>query len=88
MCAKPWLFFGQDENPEELLIFVKDGQGDFSQFEYSPQLLSHPRCFDVSPDLSRVWGCALGLQRSDLADFRPAFEHAALQKAKMLLAKG
>ena len=50
------VFLGQAENPVGRLIFVKDGQREFSQFAYSPQWLSNPRCFDVSPDLSRVLG--------------------------------
>jgi serine/threonine-protein kinase HipA len=53
------VFLGQAENPVGRLIFVKDGQREFSQFAYSPQWLSHPRCFDVSPDLSRVLGYQL-----------------------------
>lgn len=53
------VFLGQAENPLGRLIFVKDGQREFSQFAYSPAWLSHPRCFDVSPDLSRVMGYQL-----------------------------
>ena len=50
---------GQSENPVGQLIFVKDGQREFSQFAYHPAWLSHARCFDVSPDLSRVLGYQL-----------------------------
>ena len=53
------IFLGQAENPVGRLIFVKDGPREFSQFAYSPQWLSHPRCFDVSPDLSLVLGYQL-----------------------------
>ncbi len=53
------VFLGQSENPVGQLIFVKDGQREFSQFAYHPGWLSHARCFDVSPDLSRVTGYQL-----------------------------
>ena len=53
------VFLGQAENPLGRLIFVKDGQREFSQFAYSDAWLTHPRSFDVSPDLSRVMGYQL-----------------------------
>ncbi len=53
------VFLGQAENPVGRLIFVKDGQREFSQFAYSDAWLTHPRSFDVSPDLSRVIGYQL-----------------------------
>ncbi len=53
------VFLGQAESPLGRLIFVKDGQREFSQFAYSPAWLTHPRCFDVSPDLSRTMGYQL-----------------------------
>ena len=53
------VFLGQSENPVGQLIFVKDGQREFSQFAYHPAWLSHARCFDVSPDLGRVMGYQL-----------------------------
>lgn len=53
------VFLGQAENPVGRLIFVKDGQREFSQFAYSDAWLTHPRSFDVSPDLSRVMGYQL-----------------------------
>ena len=53
------VFLGQAENPLGRLIFVKDGPREFSQFAYSDAWLTHPRSFDVSPDLSRVMGYQL-----------------------------
>ena len=53
------VFLGQAENPLGRLIFVKDGQREFSQFAYSDAWLTHSRSFDVSPDLSRVMGYQL-----------------------------
>lgn len=53
------VLLGQSENPVGQLIFVKDGQREFSQFAYHPAWLSHVRCFDVSPDLGRVMGYQL-----------------------------
>lgn len=53
------VFLGQAENPVGRLIFVKDGQREFSQFAYSDAWLTHPRSFDMSPDLSRVMGYQL-----------------------------
>lgn len=53
------VFLGQAENPVGRLIFVKDGQREFSQFAYSDAWLTHPRSFDVSHDLSRVMGYQL-----------------------------
>lgn len=53
------VFLGQAENPVGRLIFVKDGSREFSQFAYSQDWLTHPRYFDVSPDLSRVLGYQL-----------------------------
>jgi serine/threonine-protein kinase HipA len=53
------VFLGQAENPLGRLIFVKDGQREFSQFAYSDAWLTHSRSFDVSPDLNRVMGYQL-----------------------------
>ena len=53
------VFLGQAENPLGRLFFVKDGQREFSQFAYSDAWLTHPRSFDVSPDLSRTMGYQL-----------------------------
>jgi len=53
------VFLGQAENPMGRLFFVKDGQREFSQFAYSDAWLTHPRSFDVSPDLSRTMGYQL-----------------------------
>lgn len=50
---------GQAESPVGRLIFVKDGQREFSQFAYSDAWLSNPRSFDVSPDLRRLTGYQL-----------------------------
>jgi serine/threonine-protein kinase HipA len=41
------------------LIFVKDGQREFSQFAYSEEWLADPQFFDISPDLQRQSGYQL-----------------------------
>jgi serine/threonine-protein kinase HipA len=50
---------GQAEKPLGRLIFVKDGQREFSQFAYRDEWLADARCFDVSPDLHRHSGYQL-----------------------------
>lgn len=52
-------FLGKAEKPLGRLIFVKDGQREFSQFAYSEAWLSDAQCFDVSPDLQRQSGYQL-----------------------------
>jgi serine/threonine-protein kinase HipA len=52
-----WL--GKAEKPLGKLIFVKDGQREFSQFAYSDEWLTDARFFDVSPDLNRQSGYQL-----------------------------
>jgi serine/threonine-protein kinase HipA len=53
------VFLGQAEKPLGRLIFVKDGQREFSQFAYSEDWLADAQFFDVSPDLSRQSGYQL-----------------------------
>jgi serine/threonine-protein kinase HipA len=50
---------GKSEKPLGRLIFVKDGQREFSQFAYSADWLTDPQCFDISPDLQRQSGYQL-----------------------------
>ncbi|MEB0137865.1 MULTISPECIES: type II toxin-antitoxin system HipA family toxin [unclassified Undibacterium] len=50
---------GQAGLPVGKLIYVKDGQREFSQFAYQEEWLDNPVAFDVSPDLSRVPGYQL-----------------------------
>ncbi len=50
------IFLGQAETPLGRLVFVKDGQREFSQFAYSQQWLTNPDSFDISPDLQRQNG--------------------------------
>jgi serine/threonine-protein kinase HipA len=50
---------GKAEKPLGRLIFVKDGQREFSQFAYSEEWLSDTQFFDVSPDLHRQSGYQL-----------------------------
>ena len=53
------VFLGKAEKPLGRLIFVKDGQREFSQFAYSDDWLADARFFDVSPDLNRQSGYQL-----------------------------
>jgi serine/threonine-protein kinase HipA len=53
------VFLGKAEKPLGRLIFVKDGQREFSQFAYSDEWLADARFFDVSPDLNRQSGYQL-----------------------------
>ena len=53
------VFLGKAEKPLGRLIFVKDGQREFSQFAYSDEWLADPLFFDVSPDLHRQSGYQL-----------------------------
>ena len=53
------VFLGKAEKPLGRLIFVKDGQREFSQFAYSDDWLSDAQFFDVSPDLNRQSGYQL-----------------------------
>lgn len=53
------VFLGKAEKPLGRLIFVKDGQREFSQFAYSEAWLADAQFFDVSPDLSRQSGYQL-----------------------------
>lgn len=53
------VFLGKVEKPVGRLIFVKDGQREFSQFAYSEAWLADSQCFDVSPDLLRQTGFQL-----------------------------
>jgi serine/threonine-protein kinase HipA len=50
---------GKAEKPLGRLIFVKDGQREFSQLAYSEEWLSDAQFFDVSPDLHRQTGYQL-----------------------------
>jgi serine/threonine-protein kinase HipA len=50
---------GKAERPLGRLIFVKDGQREFSQFAYSDEWLTDAQFFDVSPDLQRQGGYQL-----------------------------
>ncbi|NDH54245.1 MAG: type II toxin-antitoxin system HipA family toxin [Betaproteobacteria bacterium] len=53
------VFLGKAEQPLGRLIFVKDGQREFSQFAYNEAWLTSAPYFDVSPDLSRRTGYQL-----------------------------
>jgi serine/threonine-protein kinase HipA len=53
------VLLGKAEKPMGRLIFVKDGQREFSQFAYSDEWLSDAQFFDVSPDLIRQSGYQL-----------------------------
>ncbi|MEY4646082.1 MAG: putative HipA-like domain [Pseudomonadota bacterium] len=53
------VFLGKVEKPLGRLIFVKDGQREFSQFAYSDDWLADAQFFDVSPDLTRQSGYQL-----------------------------
>lgn len=53
------VFLGKAEKPLGRLIFVKDGQREFSQFAYSEDWLADAQFFDVSPDLNRQSGYQL-----------------------------
>ena len=50
---------GKAEKPLGRLIFVRDGQREFSQFAYSEEWLADAQCFDISPDLQRQSGYQL-----------------------------
>ena len=50
---------GKSEKPLGKLIFVKDGQREFSQFAYNESWLTDTQYFDVSPDLQRQTGYQL-----------------------------
>lgn len=53
------VYLGRAAAPLGQLVFVKDGQREFSQFAYSSEWLSDTRYFDISPDLSRHPGYQL-----------------------------
>jgi hypothetical protein len=53
------VYLGKAEKPLGRLIFVKDGQREFSQFAYSDEWLADAQCFDSSPDLRRRSGYQL-----------------------------
>jgi len=53
------VFLGKAGKPLGRLIFVKDGQREFSQFAYSDAWLADAQFFDVSPDLNRQSGYQL-----------------------------
>ena len=53
------VFLGKAEKPLGRLIFVKDGQREFSQFAYREDWLADAQFFDVSPDLNRQSGYQL-----------------------------
>ena len=53
------VFLGKAAKPLGRLIFVKDGQREFSQFAYSDEWLADAQFFDVSPDLIRQSGYQL-----------------------------
>jgi serine/threonine-protein kinase HipA len=53
------VFLGKAVKPVGRLIFVKDGQREYSQFAYSDDWLADAQFFDVSPDLNRQSGYQL-----------------------------
>ena len=53
------VFLGKIKKPVGRLIFVKDGQREFSQFAYSDDWLADAQFFDISPDLNRQSGYQL-----------------------------
>lgn len=53
------VFLGKIKKPVGRLIFVKDGQREFSQFAYSDDWLADTQFFDISPDLNRQSGYQL-----------------------------
>ena len=53
------VFLGKAEKSLGRLIFVKDGQREFSQFAYSDDWLADTQFFDISPDLNRQSGYQL-----------------------------
>ena len=53
------VFLGKAKKPLGRLIFVKDGQREFSQFAYSDDWLADSQFFDISPDLNRQSGYQL-----------------------------
>jgi serine/threonine-protein kinase HipA len=50
------LCLGKAQKSVGRIIFVKDGQREFSQFAYSEEWLADPQFFDISPDLQRQSG--------------------------------
>lgn len=50
------VFLGKRETPLGRIIFVKDGQREYSQFAYDEAWLSEAQYFDISPDLDRQSG--------------------------------
>lgn len=50
---------GESERPVGHLVFVKDGQREFSQFAYSEEWIANKDYFDISPDLIRQAGYQL-----------------------------
>jgi serine/threonine-protein kinase HipA len=50
---------GQSERAVGRLVYVQDGQREFSQFVYDPKWLQDDACFDISPDLTRQLGYQL-----------------------------
>ena len=53
------VFLGKIKKPVGRLIFVKDGQREFSQFAYSDDWLADTQFFGISPDLNRQSGYQL-----------------------------
>ena len=53
------VFLGKIKKPLGRLIFVKDGQREFSQFAYSDDWLADAQFFDISPDLNSQSGFQL-----------------------------
>lgn len=53
------VLIGQSEKSLGKIIFVKNGQREFSQFSFSEQWLSDDKYFDISPDLNRQTGYQL-----------------------------
>jgi len=53
------VLMGSSEKKLGKLIFVKDGQREYSQFAYSEEWLLDTQYFDVSPDLNRQMGYQL-----------------------------
>jgi serine/threonine-protein kinase HipA len=82
---------GQAGTPLGRLVFVKDGQRQFSQFAYGEEWLASPLFFDVSPDLSRHAGYQVQKPRAKhdsgfflaLADTEPEHGGAASSPVRM-----
>ena len=53
------VFLGKAEKPLGRLVFVKDGQREFSQFAYHDEWLADAEFFDISPDHIRQSGYQL-----------------------------